>query len=92
MLGIVKEALKVDGSEEDLSLTLLINAAKEYLSNAGVPAQEEGKDSALYQLAVIKYALLNYENYDKSLNVEALKLSLQTDILQMKDYGGAKSG
>ncbi|MGG3800457.1 head-tail connector protein [Metabacillus fastidiosus] len=88
MLEIIKKKLRVDGSEEDVDLALLIGAAKEYLSNSGVPLQEEGKESALYKQALIIYSFLNYENYDKALNVEALKLSLQTIILQMKSYGG----
>ncbi|PEJ84765.1 hypothetical protein CN688_30465, partial [Bacillus toyonensis] len=43
-------------------------------------------EKALYKIAVITHVLLNYENQDKSLNVPALKQSLETTILQLRDY------
>lgn len=84
MLDIVKRKLRVDSNEEDEDITLLIEGAKEYLFRAGVPES----NSAQYKIAIITYALLNYENHDKSLNVAALKASLETTILQLRDYSG----
>ncbi|MCU5179284.1 head-tail connector protein [Bacillus toyonensis] len=82
MLELIKGKLKIDGNEEDAEIQLLIDGAKESLLGAGVPESEK----ALYKIAVITHALLNYENQDKSLNVPALKQSLETTILQLRDY------
>lgn len=74
--------MKIDGDEEDTDIQLLIDGAKESLLQSGVPESEK----ALYKIAVITHVLLNYENQDKSLNVPALKQSLETMILQLRDY------
>ncbi|WP_459503076.1 head-tail connector protein [Bacillus sp. C1] len=84
MLEHIKNRLKIDGNEEDMILQLLIDGAKESLRESGVLESEK----ALYKIAVITHVLLNYENHDKSLNVPALKQSLETTILQLRDYSG----
>ncbi|CAM4400728.1 head-tail connector protein [Bacillus manliponensis] len=84
MLNLVKKKLRVDGNEEDEDIQLLIDGAKEYLLGSGV----RENNSARYKIAVMTYVLLNYENHDKSLNVVALNASLETAILQLRDYGG----
>ncbi|MED2845015.1 head-tail connector protein [Bacillus toyonensis] len=82
MLELLKRKMKIDGNEEDTDIQLLIDGAKESLLQSGVPESEK----ALYKIAVITHVLLNYENQDKSLNVPALKQSLETMILQLRDY------
>lgn len=82
MLELIKRKLKIDGNEEDIDIQLLIDGAKESLLESG--ASES--DKALYKIAVITHVLLNYENHDKSLNVPALKQSLETTVLQLRDY------
>lgn len=82
MLELIKGKLKIDGNEEDAVIQLLIDGAKEALLGSGVPESKK----ALYKIAVITHVLLNYENQDKSLNVPALKQSLETTILQLRDY------
>ncbi len=70
------------GMKRILIIQLLIDGAKEALLGCGVPESEK----ALYKIAIITHVLLNYENQDKSLNVPALKQSLETTILQLRDY------
>ncbi|PHC09307.1 hypothetical protein COE97_25305 [Bacillus toyonensis] len=82
MLELLKRKMKIDGDEEDTDIQLLIDGAKESLLQSGVPESEK----ALYKIAVITHVLLGYENQDKSLNVPALKQSLETMILQLRDY------
>ncbi|PHC97076.1 hypothetical protein COF44_22950 [Bacillus toyonensis] len=82
MLELLKRKMKIDGDEEDTDIQLLIDGAKESLLQSGVPESEK----ALYKIALITHVLLNYENQDKSLNVPALKQSLETMILQLRDY------
>ncbi|MDZ5609747.1 head-tail connector protein [Bacillus pseudomycoides] len=82
MLELIKNRLKIDGNEEDIDIQLLIDGAKESLHESGVPES----DRALYKIAVMTHVLLNYENHDKSLNVPALKQSLETTILQLRSY------
>lgn len=84
MLDMVKQQLRIDGSEEDALLQLLIDSAKEYLLRSGV----RESDTALYKTAVITHVLLSYENRDKTLNVWSLESVLRTAILQLRDYGG----
>ncbi|MFD0768867.1 head-tail connector protein [Bacillus sp. CGMCC 1.60114] len=82
MLEQVKGFLRIDGSEDDINLTLLIDSAKESLKGAGV----QERDSALYRLSVLIYVALQYDpdSYAK------LENTLQTNILQMK-YKGEES-
>lgn len=80
MLEQVKGYLRIDGSEDDINLTLLLDSAKEFLKNAGIPE----KDTALYRLSIMIYVALQYDpdSYAK------LERSLQSNILQMKYEGG----
>lgn len=79
MLEQVKGYLRIDGSEDDMNLTLLLDSAKEFFLNAGIPE----KDSALYRLSIVIYVALQYDpdSYAK------LERSLQSNILQMKYEG-----
>ncbi|WP_310191362.1 head-tail connector protein [Bacillus sp. 3255] len=80
-LGELKGYLRIDGSEDDLTLALLIEAAKEYLNKAGVVEQE----GASYTLAIMLYVSLHYENRDPSMKIDKLNFSLESIILQLKD-------
>lgn len=77
----LKGYLRIDGSEDDSNLALFVEAAKEYLTNAGV----EEQDGARYKLAVMLYVSLHYENRDPSIKLEKLNFSLESLILQLKE-------
>lgn len=81
-LDELKTYLRIDGSEDDGILALLIDSAKEYLTNAGVPEPEE--PSSLYKLAVMLHVALNYENRDPAQKIERFNYALQSIILQLK--------
>ncbi|MBD1373719.1 phage gp6-like head-tail connector protein [Hazenella sp. IB182357] len=81
-LDELKHYLRVDGSEDDLFLALLVDSAKEYLANGGVPES----DKPLYKLAIMLYVAYHFENRDPSAKVEKFNYGLQSIILQLKDY------
>lgn len=82
-LDELKTYLRIDGSEDDDFLALLMDGAREFLANAGVPEL----DSKLYKLAVMLYVAMQYEHRDAG---EAVQLSpaLQSIILQLKEFSG----
>ncbi|MBN2909151.1 phage gp6-like head-tail connector protein [Polycladomyces sp. WAk] len=80
-LDELKTYLRIDGSQDDGILALLIDSAKEYLANAGVPES----DSKLYKLAVMLYVALHYENRDPSAKMDKFNFALESIILQLKD-------
>jgi hypothetical protein len=91
-MEFVKQYARIDESEDESYLTLLIDAAKVELQSSGVPEIEEGNSLyPLYQKAVAIQVLLDYDKYDKSMNIDALKRSLTTIILKLKAYGGDTS-
>ncbi|PRX39517.1 putative phage protein (predicted DNA packaging) [Planifilum fimeticola] len=90
-LDELKKYLRIDGSEDDDILTLLVEGAKEYLANAGVPES----NSNLYKLAVMLYCALHYENRDPAVRIDRFNFALESIILQLKDYSapdGTTSG
>jgi len=79
----VKDYLRIDGAEDDAILGLLIGAAGEFLSNAGV----EESESKLYAIAVMLLVSHWYENRESVLVgsiSKAMEYSLQSIILQLK--------
>lgn len=82
LIDDIKTYLRIDGSEDDAILTLLISAAEEYLKDAGVP--ETAKVSAKYNLAVMLLVALNYENRNAGASIDKLSFSLESVILQLK--------
>lgn len=78
----LKTYLRIDGSEDDSILALLVSAAEEYLADAGVP--EEAKDTAKYKLAVMLLVALNYENRNPGMKIDKLSFGLESIILQLK--------
>ncbi|MDY7224658.1 head-tail connector protein [Halalkalibacterium halodurans] len=84
----LKTALRIDGSEDDKVLTLLLNAAKTYLENAGIPEASIHKDHLdLYKQAILIYIGLDYEYDDRK--IPKLERALQRILLQLRV--GAKS-
>lgn len=81
-LDELKTYLRIDGSEDDAVLALLVQAAEEYLADAGVP--KEAKELAKYKLAVMLLVSLNYENRDPSAKIDKLSFGLESIILQLK--------
>lgn len=78
----LKNYLRIDGSEDDEVLALLVDAAEEYLADAGVP--EEAKEKAKYKLAVMLLVALNYENRNPAMKIDKLSFGLESIILQLK--------
>lgn len=85
-LDEVKKYLRIDGDEDDGILSLLISGAEEYLQDAGVP--ETAKESARYNLAVMLYVAMYYENRDPGEPVEKFNFALESLILQLRAGGG----
>lgn len=85
LFEFIKKQLKIDGSDDDDVIALLIDGAKEHLKEAGVlePTTED-EMSALYKQAIYIQTLLNYQNYESSLNVEALNRALTAIILKIR--------
>ncbi|CAH1230694.1 hypothetical protein PAECIP111891_06725 [Paenibacillus allorhizoplanae] len=79
-LSEVKDYLRIDGSEDDTVLALLIDAAINYMTNAGVLESE----SSLYKLALMLYVSLHYENRDPSAKISGFNFSLESIIMQLK--------
>lgn len=79
-LGELKEYLRIDGSQDDFVLALLIDAAKEYMTDAGVVES----DKARYKLAIMLYCTLYYENRDPSIKIDGFNASLESIIMQLK--------
>lgn len=82
LLNVVKDYLRIDGSEDDSVLALLVDSAKDYLRDAGVP--EDVDDTAKYKLAVMLLVALNYENRNPGAKIEKLSFGLESIILQLK--------
>lgn len=96
MLELSKEYLRIDGDHDDQLLGLLIDSAKEYLTNAGVNEREEGKEEDLYKLAITMLVTNWYENRVQEQDQRTqsvMKLGLQSIILQLKagDLSGKPS-
>ncbi|MFD3261859.1 head-tail connector protein [Paenibacillus lentus] len=81
-MKLIKSYLRIDGSEDDDVLALLVGAAEEYLANAGVKKPEPGEDSKLYDLAVCLRVHRERANDDKE--AERVERSLTSIILQLK--------
>lgn len=86
-LELLKKYLKIDGSEDDDVLALLLAAAKEYLRNAGVTdpgtsPPTDPEEGRLYDLAVCLRVHQERARDDKE--VERVEKSLTSIILQLK--------
>lgn len=83
-MDLLKEYLRIDGSEDDGILTLLVGAAKKDLTGSGVPEPIAGFEDERYNLAVMLYVSLHYENRDPSIKIEKLNTAYQSIILKLK--------
>lgn len=63
----VKDYLRVDYDDDDMLIAGFIAAAKEYLSNAGVP---ERPDSELYNIVILMLVALFYENREADKDIK----------------------
>ncbi|WP_074048668.1 head-tail connector protein [Paenibacillus ihumii] len=82
LLELTKAYLRIDGSEDDDVLALLVGAAEGYLANAGVKKPKPGEDSNLYNLAVC--LRVHRERARDEKEVERVERSLTGIILQLK--------
>ncbi|WP_229720405.1 head-tail connector protein [Oceanobacillus neutriphilus] len=84
LLKLAKEHLRIDGEQDDTSLALFIDSAKEYLTGAGVEEQE----SQLYKLGILMLVTHWYENRTGVSDdlPQKLTLGLQSIILQLKSW------
>ncbi|WP_034301986.1 head-tail connector protein [Bacillus cihuensis] len=79
----VKEYLRIDGTYDDSLLVLLMESAKEYLENAGVPEC----DSKAYELAILMLVTHWYENREQQVvgkTSTAIDHGLRSIILQLR--------
>lgn len=83
-LTLLKNYLRIDGSEDDAILTLLVGAAEKDLKDSGVPKPTETDER--YDLAVMLYCALHYENRDPSLKIDKLNTAYMSLILKLKTY------
>jgi len=77
----VKEYLRIDHTDDDLTLNLLIEAAKESLVKSGV----EFTEGALYKLAVILHVAMHYENRNPDTKLEGYNDVLNHIIPKLKE-------
>lgn len=98
-LTTLKKFLRIDGSEDDVVLTSLINAGKSHMRQAGViepvvddnapedekKAQEEDLDQ--YNLAIMLYVKREYDPHT-GLELSRIDQTIQGIILQLRDYKG----
>lgn len=79
----IKDWLRIDGNEDDKVLTLLLNAAKSYLEDAGVPESViTDKNLDKYKQAILTYIEMDYE-YDER-KIPRLNNSLNRLLLQLR--------
>lgn len=83
-MELLKTYLRIDGSEDDGVLTLLIGAAETDLKESGV--SDERKETEMYNLAVMLYVSLHYENRDPSIKIDKLNTAYQSLLLKLKSY------
>lgn len=96
-LGELKTYLRIDGGEDDQILALLVEAAKGYLTDAGIVKMDSLPDDAdpeekervqqyiaRYNLAVMLYVALHYENRDPAQKMDRFSFALESIILQLK--------
>lgn len=81
MLEKIKEYLKIDSNDEDITVQALITSAELYLKNAGVL---EDYQNELYGLAIKMLVLHWYENREIIGNAQKMAFSLDNIITQLQ--------
>jgi uncharacterized phage protein (predicted DNA packaging) len=80
----LKNYLRIDGSEDDDILTLLVGAAKKDLKDSGVSEPTAEAPDERYDLLVMLNVALHYENRDPSFKIDKLNYAYQNLILKLK--------
>ncbi|MBP3038067.1 head-tail connector protein [Bacillaceae bacterium Marseille-Q3522] len=81
----VKKYLRVDGSEDDDILTLLMDAAVDDLKDSGIQ-EPVGTTDPRYDLAVMLFVALHFENRDPSMKIDKLNAAYMSLILKLKSF------
>jgi len=84
-LEACKAYMRVDGTDDDALIGVLMGAAKDYLAGAGIDEPET--DSPLYTLAVQSLTLHYYDHRDAVGGEAALPTGLRPIINQLKHSG-----
>jgi len=79
-LNELKSYLRIDHDYDDAQLKMLMDAGREYLTNAGAVDD----DGSLFRLALMLYVATHYENRDGSYKTDGYSHALQSIILQLK--------
>lgn len=79
----IKEYLRIDGSEEDTSLSSFLKGAQFFLKNAGVP-NDVSSQQELYDISVKMLVSHWYENREPLGKADQLAFSLGSIITQLK--------
>lgn len=77
----VKDYLRIEGSEEDGIVSLLLEAAKEALNKAGVSES----DKPLYKVAVFLHVSMHYENRNPENKLEGYDQVFNHIIPKLKE-------
>ncbi|PLR93195.1 head-tail connector protein [Bacillus sp. T33-2] len=85
-MTLLKSYLRIDGSEDDSILALLVEAAKKDLRDSGVMDPIAETPDERYDLAVMLFVALHYENRDPSIKIDKLNAAYQSIILKLKTY------
>lgn len=81
-IHLVKKYLRIDGSEDDEVLALLISSAEMDLEDSGVPKSDDPR----YDVLVALHTALYSENRDPSIKIEKLNAAYQSLLLKLKVY------
>lgn len=81
-LELTKKYLRIDESEDDEILTLLIDSAIADLKDSGVPESDDPR----YEVLVALHTALYSENRDPSLKIDKLNAAYENLLLKLKVY------
>lgn len=82
---MLKNYLRIDGSEDDDLLTSFVSAAEGHLQNAGVQEPEDGPSREQYHLAIMLYVKREYDPLT-DIELERIQKAIEGIILQLKDW------
>ncbi|EIT85913.1 hypothetical protein A374_08759 [Fictibacillus macauensis ZFHKF-1] len=83
-MDLLKKYLRIDGSEDDDILALLVESAKKDLMDSGVPEPVGGFVDQRYDLLIMLHVGMYYENRDSTVNVEKFNTMYQNLLLKLK--------
>lgn len=85
--GMKEYGYATDGTWQEGTAKLCLDAAKQYVKNAGVPDPADGETNSLYELAVYMLAMNWYDNRETQIIgtvKETLAHGLNSIILQLR--------